>query len=313
MPETGRGGVSDINNNKIIRQFLMSISSHSNNGIKNVWLILFTAGAIIALRKLHVLLVDTGFIVESTPAADVVLPAVSFLLFFIYFLTFFRFYVGDIRIFDIRYSEVFGIINTYVEESGLTSKSEKYLIEYLKYHDSGLFRFESLFLVFQTVIIAYLAFHILEPWNFLRVYLVLMCVNLAWLSLSNVRFDAAASEIIYGIFGVKKSGEKTAFEYMFPREAGWIWVKNNAVTALIIAVLLFAPYARWQDEIGLTQNARYWIGALVMLGNCLFDITYTRNFYFPKLLGFYVPQIKHPENRIGGTDPARPSGPDPRL
>ncbi len=285
--------------NKVVRDFITAASTNSNNAIKNVWLILFTAGTFSAISQVDIAFKTLGIITKPVGMTDAQYPLISILAFAVYFLTFFRFYVGDIRIFDIRYNEILHIINNHIDCVGLTPKTQNQLLRFLDYHDKNLFRLESVFLVFQTVIIVYLAFQILYPENFIRVYILLMVLNASWLILSNRWFKPLifdiVSQILPGAINV------SSFNAMFPRQVGWVWVKNNLGTALILIAITMSVFAQ-EPAYSLTTymplTTIYWIAFIVILLNCLIDLHLARDFYFPRFSELYVAQSEIQKHHI---------------
>ena len=283
---------------EVVRHFIDVATTNSNSSIKSVWLILFTAGTISALAKLNIVLIQLGFVQGvQNPELQSSYPIASLILFIIYFMTFFRFYVGDIRIFDIRYTEIFKILNKHLQVHGTQSHDKKGLLEFLKFQDQNIFKFESLYLVFQTLIIVYLAYQITSPIDFLKVYALLMLINALWLTFSNLRFSERTSALISDIFpGATKSH---SFQSMFPRKAGWFWATNNFLTAIGIGlcILFFTGQINVPASIVGSLDPVIFLEFAVglTLFNCVIDLHMARDFYFPRFADLYESQASIPE------------------
>jgi len=277
----------------IARKFITSAADNSNKAIKNVWLILFTAGTFAALTRIDAVLGEVGLVKDHSNLI-VDYPIISIGLFVIYFLTFFRFYVGDTRLFDVRYGETLSIFNENISQLSHSRESEESYFQFLEYQDQDKFKFEAIFLIFQTLMIVYLAYQILNPTSFILIYILLMLTNSIWLTLSNLTFRTEISESVAKIF--REIENNHSLSAMFPMKPGWVWVINNIVTALILLVLITIHSQKPPLEffgVGFSSACILYIGTFVMIMNCLIDIHFARDFYFPRFSQFYKQQSIH--------------------
>jgi hypothetical protein len=103
---------------KLARAFASEAISNSHAGIKGCWMIVFSAGTFAALSTMKDVLIQVHWFNGTVPPDKHIdqHPLICFLLFVVFVLTFLRFYIGGVRVFDIRYSEIFRLVNTELSE-----------------------------------------------------------------------------------------------------------------------------------------------------------------------------------------------------
>jgi hypothetical protein len=117
---------------KLARAFVSEAISNSHAGIKACWLIVFSAGTYAALSTMKDVFIQMKlFHTTVSPDKQVVIdqdPAICFVLFAVFVLTFLRFYIGGVRVFDIRYSEIFKLVNTAMSDNSNDMASLRKLV-----------------------------------------------------------------------------------------------------------------------------------------------------------------------------------------
>jgi hypothetical protein len=288
---------------RLFRKFAGDAIKNSHTAIKNCWLILFTGGTFALVSSLDVLVNCATFLNTDNQCVGLGLSSspwtlvhwlyvlFHFSFFVVYALTFYRFYVGDARVFDIRYDEVFKFFANAHDEQVRKKQSidEKEVDnEYQKlfnYNDILITK-ESIFLIGQTLLVVYLAAAVLHPLKFLAVYELVLLSDIIWIlwteqekqreAFSNIFFEK-----FFSTFPELKKIEKP-IQAMFPRQATSFWRKNNLSFAIVIFILIIAISAAniaGGDEIII--DALLAIGALAMLANCALDLVKTWTFYNP--------------------------------
>lgn len=110
--------------------------------IKSCWLVIFAGGTINFITSLDKMGSCFGILNPHNCPSDYNLALLNLgvipLLHVVYILTFFRFYVGDIRVFDFRYSEVYKFANM-LADTGEPHTAEMYR-QILKYSDNNVFK-----------------------------------------------------------------------------------------------------------------------------------------------------------------------------
>lgn len=103
---------------ELFRKFAGTAIENSHGAIKQVWVALFAGGTFALIKSFDELMGCAGFFdrpgtcngflqkVHNCPSDRVYLLLLLFTLYFVYILTFYRFYVGNVRVFDMRYIEV---------------------------------------------------------------------------------------------------------------------------------------------------------------------------------------------------------------
>lgn len=287
---------------KTARRFIDAATTNSHAAVKNVWLILFTVGGISALHAMNNIFMTLG-VLDGTPYSETPYPAISLALMFVYFLTFFRFYVGDVRIFDLRYTEIYRIFDGNIDDPDPKETQLEAMSEYIKLADKNSLRYESIFLIFQTIVISFLAFQILNPANFVKVYVFLMVINSAWLFILNLAYDSSIAERLDTIFNAKTDTQK--FSAIFPLKPGYVWIANNLFCAFAIGItsLVFLNqsdiFPLLETSFGLSLGTfsvelTLTLAAGFMILNCTYDIVKAKDFYFPRFHKFYDAQLPAP-------------------
>jgi hypothetical protein len=243
----------------IFRTFAREATKNSHVAIKACWTILFTGGTLALLRSFDELvqckfpLLKSGLVdVRCAHVPDDFSFWLSISLFAVYILTFYRFYVGNIRVFDIRYDEVFKFIDSlHVEKNrqggahGDLEQEEQDYHNLLNYSDS-LTKRESIYLIIQTFIIVYLTVTPSNPLKFLWVYLSLLTTDIIWIVWNFRRIQTREKYRKYlssRFFEVFQELINTGFDRMFPENASRKWRINNAIFAFIILVVLLTHLA----------------------------------------------------------------------
>jgi hypothetical protein len=286
----------------IFRKFAREATKNSHAAIKGCWMILFTGGTLALLRSFDELieckfpLLKSGLSgIHCNQSIDNFSFFLSLSLFIVYILTFYRFYVGNIRVFDIRYDEVFKFIDSLHDEKNQQNIDQRDPAETLDYHNllhysDSLIKRESIYLIVPTLIIVYLTVTPLNPFKFLCVYLLLLLLDIVWL-IWNLRFLADAQHdhteyLIARFFEVFPELKETGFDKTFPKRASRTWSINNSCFAIIILAILIAYFfdfricSDWTD----ISNRQFLLaaGALAALANCILDLLLTWKFYNPK-------------------------------
>lgn len=315
----------------VFRKFARKATKNSHVALKNCWMILFAGGTFALLRsfdnfiecklsagaalnKLAESLGNDGNFCHALNQGYCYF-ALSLLLFAIYILAFYRFYVGNVRVFDIVYDEVFEFIDSLHEKIQISNakaregneqensnsetrkKKTKDYVNLLRYSD-GLNKWESFCLILTTLIIVYLTVTPLNAPKFLTVYLILLAADVFWLLLDKIPLPRAREtenarkyvrdKVFFRTFAELR---KIKFDRTFPGYAKSVWQWNN-IGCLVILLPIMGWY--WyvclcckmtfaQDPAQeLTGLHLLWLGAAVALANCLIDLILARDFYNPK-------------------------------
>jgi hypothetical protein len=219
---------------------------------------------------------------------------VSLLLFVVFLLTFYRFYVGNIRVFDMKYDEVFKFIDSrYKAENwhgkpNESKKNEDY--QDLLNYSTRLSRRETFHLMINTLTIVYLTVLPLNPFKFLLVYFILLVLDMLWIWRSADRHQHFFAERFYEEFGSLLPKER--IEEVFPKYATDRWHINNMLFAFVLLVILTIYVWVLNDSSGSLMQE--WkkigllaLGAVVALMNCIVDLRWTWGFYNPKFILAY--------------------------
>jgi hypothetical protein len=288
---------------QLVRSYISTSIANSHIAIKNCWLIMFSAGTFAALSALNVSLRCEDYL-HGAPATCPSTPAIwnstvlnSLAGIFIFVLTFARFYLGDVRIFDEKYSEVFSLVletikarqdplPTADDQKKLLTESLELFVRLLRYNDARLLKFEGIWLIFQTLIIVFLAFQISDPYNFYTVYGILLLSNSIWLVLTNVVVSPTITEINQAVFYFHASDK--SFFGRFPRLAAWRWAVNNVIHCAALCVVVYLSHRSNLTVVSDSQPYGLLIwGYGICISNCVADFILTRDFYFPKFYDFY--------------------------
>jgi hypothetical protein len=193
----------------IFRKFAQRATKNSHNALKTCWTILFTGGTFALLHsfddlidcKLYLDYKAAAELADNSHCGDIYSSAsyfwLSALLLFVYVLTFYRFYVGNIRVFDMIYDEVFEFVASLHEKEVQDAKDNKKgvagdasLRELREMHDreyqrlltysDSLMKWESIYLIMTVLMIVYLTVGPLFPLKFLIVYFALLVADIVW-------------------------------------------------------------------------------------------------------------------------------------
>jgi hypothetical protein len=319
----------------IFRKAAGTAIENSHNAIKQVWVVLFAAGTFALINSFYTLL-------QCAPAAHPILEEscrvigldtvrmmrpnfwIHVLFYVIYVLTFYRFYVGNIRVFDMRYVEVVKFVASLGEK--LTSiadkdkdpgkrdeinrkKDELYTALFERLDDLSRVR-DSIFLMLKTLFIISLTIQVNNPASFMTIYLIVMLLDILWMiwpawrtmlgSWSGfrgtirgmLRQSAYFREMFFVELALDQSlgthANKDAIEMIFPSRAIEFWTMNNILcVACLIPVFLVLIWARQHDWPAEHVSVIYLIGGLVMLWNCVRDVRGTWEFYNPTFTQAY--------------------------
>jgi hypothetical protein len=265
---------------KVARMFVSEAIANSHAAIKACWLIVFSAGTFAALSTINSMLLQYGLLRGVPPASAVPIahPGICTALFAVFVLTFLRFYVGDVRIFDIRYSEVFKLANSSIDHISDRADISRFT-KLVANSDRNLYKFEIVLLTFQTLIIVFLAFQISDWENFARAYTFLMVWNIAYLVLANLQSQLVIRPFFYEIF--PGTEDIASIQAMFPMKASRIWIYNNSVAVVVLVCLMLAS-----DRMPEKEHFFGWCATITLLANCFFDGYLARDFYFPRFSEF---------------------------
>jgi hypothetical protein len=270
-------------------KFANDAINNSHVAIKNCWLIFFSAATFHILSTIrHSFACAELFVptfVTSCIGGDAqyyTIHSVENLLYFtVYLLTFFRFYVGDVRIFDIRYSEMFKIAERNIEQSikanrdNIQSEFNLYIELVRTYGGGGRHKFESFYLMLQTLLIVSIGINIDNAIVFGGLYSALLLVNAVWLSFTPHKMSQLQKLLFLSIPLLAKSNNIKAG---LPSEAGKKWIVNNFAHGAALGVIIVLVGS------GLVPHQWLWAAVIVALSNCIFDILMTFTFYFPNFL-----------------------------
>lgn len=293
---------SNISRIAVFRKFAEDATKNSHATIKQVWAILFTGGTFALLHSFDAL-IDCTF-TALPPGLPIDYPsiddhnycillhhnclffALSFVLFIVYLATFYRFYVGNIRVFDMKYDEVFKFVNNlhdkknWKDRKGAPPPIEDYQ-ELLNY-STRLSKSETFQLMINTLIIVYLTVLPLDPLKFLIVYAILLAFDLVWMRNKDEYFRNHFFEVFK-----KPTSEfpRELIEEVFPQYAMDKWHENNKFCLLyLLAILGFYGLVWYGNYPGGATFKQFLLccGAGVALINCYIDLRRTWDFYNPK-------------------------------
>ena len=276
----------------VFRGFAEAATKNSHATIKQVWTILFTAGTFALLQSFDRWVISFEHIFDGSfdpnepyiwceqfrfdlseiacwgerHDLELCTLMVSLPLFVVYLLTFYRFYVGNIRVFDMKYDEVFKFIDSRYEaenwhngEPDNSKKNADYqkLLEY----STRLSGRETFQLMINTLVIVYLTVLPLSPFKFLLVYFILMILDMLWISKSADRHQHFFQNRFFEEF--ERLPPKDLIEEVFPKYATGRWHANNLLFAFILlVVLIFYGRVFFESSDSLTQEWKE-VGLLV--------------------------------------------------
>jgi len=225
-------------------------------------------------------------------------------LYLVYVLTFYRFYVGNIRVFDMRYIEVVKFIGLLGEKQTSAVEKDSEYRTFFEYID-GNSRWESIYLIFKTLVIISLTIEINTPRNFMIIYLLLMVMDIVWIALTSPP-TPYFRELFFKTLGLN---EDAGLGMNFPSRATELWKRNNIWCAFWLGLVLLCVYSR--ECVPLLQMlAGTWFylaaGAAVMLFNCLQDLHRTWRFYNPRFADVYA---RFPPSRDDGAPAEQKAAP----
>src|SRR5262249_10819088 len=134
----------------------------------------------------------------------------------IYVMTFFRYLVGNQRVFDIRYNEVFKYIESRKEKKTLENIDQVYR-RLLAYSERNHLKVDSLLLIVQTFAVVFLAAELCKVLNFEKAYSAVLALDLLWMSFIRVfgrdddqgeSIDTFFSKLIFDYFGITLKNKK---------------------------------------------------------------------------------------------------------
>jgi hypothetical protein len=304
---------------------------NSHDAIKACWAILFTGGTFALINSVDHILeckLSGGATISGFSCAELGYPldgAYFWLIYpglvVVYVLTFYRFYVGNIRVFDIRYDEVFEFIDNSTGEMP-DEKAKDREFDWLLEYNAQSWRGENLFLVFKTLVIIYLTIAITKPFKFVAIYAILLMMDIFWIVVGWIfsripksREDEPQLQFRNKFFSsfdklreltqwklVEKDVKKIIrdLEISFPKSAMIRWGWNNFTFLLILLAIprvvneqgvqiwlhKLAPKI-WDATIPITPNLvdKFLVAGLVaMLSNCVVDLFLTWKFYNPRFM-----------------------------
>jgi hypothetical protein len=165
------GGESAEERKELFRKFAGTAIENSHGAIKQVWVALFAGGTFALIKSFDELMGCAGFFdrpgtcngflqkVHDCPSDRVYLLFLLFTLYFVYILTFYRFYVGNVRVFDMRYIEVGKFVALLVDKQKKPEEKDITYREFFEYIDKNS-RMESIYLIFKTLVIISLTIEI---------------------------------------------------------------------------------------------------------------------------------------------------------
>jgi hypothetical protein len=297
----------------VFRSFAEAATKNSHATIKQVWTILFTGGTFALLHSFYQWVISVEDIFDGSldpigpqswcdrfhfdPSAmacwgerhgmELSTLAMSFLLFVVYLLTFYRFYVGNIRVFDMKYDEIFKFINTLHKadnwDGGPDNLKKNLDYKRLLDYSTRLSGTETFQLMINTLVIVFLTVLPLNPLMFLFAYLILLVLDMRWIRKGEEGGQHFFSDRFFEEFG--GSPPKELIEEVFPKYATDRWHKNNGFCFLyLLFILIFYLMISCGDYKGgeQVQQLLLWCGAGVAFLNCYVDLHDTWDFYNPK-------------------------------
>lgn len=289
---------------RLARSYIAEAIKNAHAAIRSSWTIMFTAGTFGALSTINAVLrckhswYIPHIISYPTPpnACHYDDTLVNYMMgLIVYFLTFSRFYLGDCRVFDIKYSEIFSLIVNETNSRSGRGPEERFE-RIMRYNDRKFFKFEFIWMLFQTLVVIFLAFQIDNAEFFVEVYILLLVSNSVWLYVSVFQGEPTITNTVsealpYMHLAVPSRGRIRA-KLRLPREAARVWIINNLVHATILCLIvifspMLGPAFSVSDVYLQTWSFSMTIAMMVCLSNCLVDFKLSHNFYFPKFFDDY--------------------------
>src|SRR6202035_4043667 len=176
---------------EIFRKTAGTAIENSHVAIKQVWVVLFAGGTFALINSFDTLLGCAGIFDQRAnnlcggfPSKDKLAFWLLVSFYLVYIMTFYRFYVGNIRVFDMRYIEVGKFISLLSEEKYGASADEKdtlYRKFFTAIDDTGSRWWDSIFLIFKTLVIISLTIEINSPRIFITIYFFVMVLDIIWM------------------------------------------------------------------------------------------------------------------------------------
>lgn len=198
---------------EVLRKFAGTAIENSHAAIKQVWVAIFAGGTFQLIRSFDGLMGCLDIFFRGSASCSPYLTTMHgnpmwspdfwlvIALYVIYVLTFYRFYVGNIRVFDIRYIEVGKFVALIAEKLAAKAKADAdarpaekakitedaksevdALYDDFFAYNNGQNRFgDSIFLIVKTLAIVSLTIEINDPKVFLNIYLIVIVLDLLWM------------------------------------------------------------------------------------------------------------------------------------
>jgi hypothetical protein len=275
---------------KILREYILEAVINSHAGLKSCWTVIFAGGTfnfILSLDKLgecsrlfHQPVFETCQF-GTLSHLDLITVAVMHIA---YVLTFVRFYVGGIRVFDIKYNELFKFANKITESS---SRNAIYKAV-LEFSDRSIWKAEVFFLTVQSLFLISLTFHLGDVRDYVINYSVLLIMNSCWLVIGKRSSTPVTSSLFFSEFPELR--HIPSLKIMFPRRALGTWAWNNVPTAVILC-LAWGALQRGSIFLICGRDVTPFLllacAALTVL-NSVIDFSLTWSFYFPQFAKAYA-------------------------
>ena len=284
---------------EIFRKTASTAIENSHAAIKQVWVVLFAGGTFALINSFDIFMGCAGFFLKDFSKETKIGLCRGFLreenlihqsnifilvaLYVIYVLTLYRFYVGNIRVFDMRYIEIGKFIGLLSDKLPAEKRDELYTQFYDHIDTTGSHIWDSIFLMIKTFVIISLTIEMNSPITFMTIYLILMFLDVIWMLMSG-RPNPYFRELFIDQLGLNKvidKGLHRQLEMSFPSRALQFWMWNNLVCFCILCVVVVQAY----DLTGYRPLDERWFfvaAAVTMLANCGADLGFTWLFYNPR-------------------------------
>nr|WP_281720812.1 hypothetical protein [Nitrosomonas nitrosa] len=290
---------------KQAREFILLFAQNNHETLKTVWIVIMGAAVSNAASYLSTTLsCDTAILgLASTPSSDCTGQpslAQSALFFLAFMLIFLRFFWGDNRYVDWKYSQAVSLTSSAIDqvvERDSNQNASALFRSALRGYSSNSQALDIYFLIAQSIIFALLAGSIVDPARFQFLFIALLCVNIAWLVLGII----SPRDHTQGFF--KQVSDEAAVEALRSRLPAYVWILNNLVA---IGLLTFvAPHASivLGDARAPGESAAIALWVVVMLNN-LVSLTLAHHFYFPNPVNIY--DDLHADQPGAASTPAEP-------
>jgi len=295
---------------KIFRKAASTAIENSHTAIKQVWVALFAGGTFAFIQSFDTLMGCTRFPLfqqrhdRCTPFID---PNNAHLFWWnllivgtfyvVYLLTFYRFYVGNIRVFDMRYVEIVKFV-ALAAEAQTDDENRNDYARLFDYIDTNA-RSESIYLIVKTLVIISLTIDMNTPATFLSIYLLVLGMDVFWIRVLARRPHRTYLELFAEKLGLPTDPSNQPAERrrgiedlrrMFPGDALAFWATNNVncfVFLLLILVPVWISKSNPQSELAAYLDWYYTAAAIVAFVNCIADLGRTWWFYNPRFRNVY--------------------------